>query len=355
MKKAAKTDGQLQFSRSPRKLEQCGRKLRIRAELLELIAHGRTSIGKLCAAFGIKGAHVNVDWFLKFGYTWVISEERALALLTYAQRQPPAPGNGSHAAAPYPVDSDVRLQLRDRLRLLIKIKHISIYKACLELNLRFRDTCGFLTNSPPPGSPCLSVEEILKLLNYAEKYNVKSRFTCGASETRQWTEGIRHDLAAMALMNARGMHDSLCWVASAAAEKALKLHLGSAGGDLNDYFTICRLPALYDLCRDANGEFDRSGLVREALMRLTLSKQLLRDINTAEQAQAAGLVVTACIGFVELLLECTPGCTLEPGAAMRSQGSGGASAGRSAAGAAPESCGTENLTSRESLGRAISM
>jgi hypothetical protein len=287
---------------APRNLEQYSWKLHVRAELLELIAQRRTSVGSLCLALGIRGGHINVVRFLKYGYTWVISAQRVQKMADCARRSPSA-GEG-RTPAPLPgVEKDARLTIRNRLRLLIKIKRLNVCEACARLGISSDRTCGFLANSREFKLANLSIAEAEKLLAFAEKCKTKPGPVCRLPELRQWQEGIRHDLAAVEIMAKRDMYDSLCDVSIAAVEKAFKLYLAVAGGDLDEYFTILKPTALYDLCRSVDVKFDSNEAISEIVAQLVVFEETGRAASKNE----AENIRNACYCLTERLLECTPG------------------------------------------------
>lgn len=286
----------------PRNLEQYSWKLHVRAELLELISQERASIGSLCSALDIGGGRINVVRFLKFGYTWVISERRIQKMIFCARRFPSG-CDGRVAARRPSAGDDVRLALRNRLRLLIKIKHINICETCVRLGISSDRACDFFADSRELKLASLSVAEAEKLLAFAERCKAALNPVCSLPELRQWQEGIRHDLAAVEIMAKRGMYDSLCDVSIAAAEKAFKLYLAVAGGDLDEYFTVLKPTALYDLCRSVDGRFDSDGAISEVAARLVTFEETGRAASKAEAED----IRDACSSLTERLLERMPG------------------------------------------------
>lgn len=290
--------------RVPRKLEERCRKLHIRAELLKLISQGSTSIRDLCAAFDIVGAHVNLDRFLKFGYTWVISEQRAQALLAYARQQP-----AGAALTPPPSMEDEKVRMRSRLRLLIKMKRISIYDMCAALGINFSRACDFLINARPPKLSSLEAEEVRMLLSFTEEYEVRDKSPYRTSEMRLWIEGIKSDFTAAVMLNDSALYSCLCDICTASVEKAFKLCLAAVGGSLGDYFTVSDLRALNSLCRGIEATYDPARAVEKALARLEADRQEIAAAGDGSPVskKAASDVMSVCADIIDFLLAYVPG------------------------------------------------
>jgi hypothetical protein len=273
----------------PRNLDQVGRKLKIRAEMLHLIRQKHISIKRICAAFNINGAHSNVYRYLKFGYTWIISAERAEMLLEFVRNQPARDCESYYSSKttevrPVYSSSDLDMQLRSKMLLLIKRKTITIYRTCADLKMDFYRVCDFLVGSKQQKIKVqsLNAAEIQTLREYVERAWNKSRGSHDTVETRQWVEGIRHDVVSARFMIERRIFDGVPDIAVAMVEKAFKLFLAVSGDDARRYQSILDLDALYNLCCDIYPNFDHDRSVAEMLPKIGVYEESQYDLEVAK-------------------------------------------------------------------------